>query len=173
MRGKTEKEQLCVCGGVEGKEERYRERVVQGGEKGWGKRFPWEEKLSVPRRLQTRCSPVISLLPGSLLTAPWLRRLDSSYAHTYTRPLAAVRALNTHWLIHSYHNTFKFQWHTHTCWFSDFGCTSVTHWLWHVSLQITLNEFSCCKLVKDTLQWQTVAPELQAEWRQCGDDDLS
>lgn len=41
-----------------------------GSEEAEAKRFPWGEELSVPGRLQTHCSPVISLLPDSLLTAP-------------------------------------------------------------------------------------------------------
>lgn len=90
---------------MESKKQCYIERVVQGREKGRGEKFPWGEKLSVPRRLQTHRSPVISLLPGSLLTAPWLRRLDS-FIHTHTQ------SSHTYWLIHSCHNTFKFYWHT-------------------------------------------------------------
>lgn len=47
------------------------ERAGAGKERrGEERGFPWGEKLSVPGRLQTHCSPVISLLPDSLLTAP-------------------------------------------------------------------------------------------------------
>lgn len=112
MRSTTEKEILC--------RERWRikRNDIEKGwcreeRKGWGKGFPWGEKLSVPRRLQTHCIPVISLLPGSLLTAPWLRRLDSfihahrfTHTHTYMHFLATVGALtltdlSTHTTTHS------------------------------------------------------------------------
>lgn len=107
MRRNTEKEKLCVGKRWRIKRNDMEERVKQRGEKGRGKEIPWGEKLSVPGRLQTYSSPVISLLPGSLLTAPWLRRLDSLVqTHTDTHFLATIRAptlseLSAHTTTHS------------------------------------------------------------------------
>lgn len=69
---------------------------------GWG--FPWGEELSVPGRLQTHRSPVISRHPGSLLTAPLTLLHTHTHIQEYT--LATIRALalcdlSTHTTTHS------------------------------------------------------------------------
>lgn len=90
MRRQTE-EILCM--------ERIKRKGIEkkgGAKKWWEKEVPWGEKLSVPGRHQTHRRPVISLHPGSPLTAPWLCCLDSSrLARTYTCMLllATTRAL--------------------------------------------------------------------------------
>lgn len=147
---RTQGEELyCVL-----KEGRIKKKDIKKRGGAWSKEgvrkkgLPWGEKLSVPGRHQTQCSPVISLHPGSPLTAPWLYRLDSFIlVHRYEH-LTATRA-HSFRLIHSCSNTFVFHTFTH-------------RQTWDAQLR---SIYLVAKIVKDTWESQIVAAKVWARRR--------